>query len=490
MAAALTPTDIVVFGGLGDLALQKIYPALYYRHKDGQLPDGRIIGVDFPSLATEGFVEKLRKACEAHVQKDALDAKSWKSFVARLHYIAIFRENNESYEKLGEYLAENPRKGRMFYLAIPSNAFGEVCHNLKAHGLTHSNARVVLEKPIGHDFETFNKINNHVLCSFPEERIYRIDHYLGKETVQNLMILRFANNIFSRMWNSDAIEHVQITAAESVGVGSRGGYFDAFGTLRDMVQNHLLQLLCLVAMEPPNQITPHVIRDEKIKVLKALQRIRGNMVLSHTVRGQYRAGTVDGKNVPGYLQDINKKASNTESFVAIKTFVENWRWSGVPFYLRTGKRLQAKCSEIMIQFRHVPHHIFPNMNQAPDSNKLILRLQPDESVKLQIVSKTPGPGGYRLKPVTLDLSLTEAFGESRFPDAYERLLIDVIRGNPTLFMHAEEVAEAWKWTSDILAGWEEYHLPLCPYKAGTDGPKEANKLITADGREWHMESDV
>ncbi|MGB1539995.1 MAG: glucose-6-phosphate dehydrogenase, partial [Rickettsiales bacterium] len=303
---------------------------------------------------------------------------------------------------------------------------------------------------------------------------------------QNLMVLRFSNNIFERLWNSDAIDHVQITVAEDIGVGSRGGYYDKSGALRDMVQNHLLQLLCLVAMESPAQINPNSVRDEKLKVLRALRPLEGKDLGKYTVRGQYKNGTVHEKSVSGYLEDVDMGSSDTETFVAIKAHVDNWRWSGVPFYLRTGKRMAERFSEIVIQFRPVPHHIFPGMSADPEPNKLIIRLQPDESVKLQMITKVPGPGGYRLKPVFLNLSLSEAFHE-RYPEAYERLLMDVVRGNPTLFMRSDEVEAAWSWTEKILHGWEESRQRAQLYTAGSWGPSDSFVLMAQDGNKWHEE---
>lgn len=484
---ALDPSDIVIFGGNGDLSLRKIMPALYYRFKEGQLnANGRIFGLARHEMSDKDFRELIEENCKKYVAKDDLDAATWKHFSQKLFYIHIDAADAASYGNLAKALTKDPRTIRMFYLATPAAIFGPICKHLKSHKLITADTRVVLEKPIGYDMASFRAINNEVLECLTEAQVYRIDHYLGKETVQNLMVLRFANNIFERLWNSDAVDHVQITVAEDIGVGSRGGYYDKSGALRDMVQNHLLQLLCLTAMESPSQITPNSVRDEKLKVLRSLRPITPNDIGKHTVRGQYREGTVDGKQVPGYLQEIEQGSSDTETFVAIKAHVDNWRWSGVPFYLRTGKRMAQRYSEIVLQFRPVPHNIFPGISSQPETNKLIIRLQPDESVKLQMTTKVPGPGGYRLKPVYLNLSFADAFNE-RYPDAYERLLMDVVRGNPTLFMRSDEVEAAWEWTETILQGWEASRQQAQPYTAGSLGPSDAFVLMAQDGYKWHEE---
>lgn len=481
----LDPADIVIFGGTGDLSLRKILPALYYRHKEEQLnPEGRIFVLGRAEMDDADFHKMIQEQCKSHIAEQDFDAAIWKDFVKHMTYAMVDATASGSYQSLAEKIEDNPREIRVFYLATPASIFGPICEQLKSHNLITEHTRVVLEKPLGYDLKSFCEINDAVRNCLEESQIYRIDHYLGKETVQNLMVLRFSNNIFERMWNSDAIEHVQITVAESIGVGSRGGYYDKSGALRDMVQNHLLQLLCLTAMESPSQITPDTVRDEKLKVLRSLRPIDESEVGKETVRGQYRAGTIEGKPVQGYLDDIGEGSSDTETFVAIKAHIDNWRWSNVPFYLRTGKRMSHRFSEIVLQFRPVPHHIFPGINADPENNKLIIRIQPDESVKLQMITKVPGPGGYRLKPVFLNLSLADAFNE-RYPDAYERLLMDVVRGNPTLFMRSDEVEAAWEWTETILNGWEANHQRVEPYTAGSWGPSDAFVLMAQDGFKWH-----
>lgn len=485
VVATLGPADIVIFGGTGDLSLRKIIPALYYRHAEEQLDArGRIFVLGRSEMTVEEFQSFIEKSSREHISAKDFNDKTWKDFAKHLHYARVDAGDNASYAGLAKEILADPREVRVFYLATPASIFGQICKELRANDLLNENTRVVLEKPLGYDMPSFKSINDEVLECLEERQVYRIDHYLGKETVQNLMVLRFANNIFERLWNADAIDHVQITVAESIGVGTRGGYYDKSGALRDMVQNHLLQLLCLVAMEAPHEINPDSVRDEKLKVLRSLRPINKLAISSNTVRGQYRQGTVDGQPAQSYAEDIGKQNSETETFVAIKAHVDNWRWSGVPFYLRTGKRMAQRYSEIVIQYRPIPHNIFPGLNTEPVANKLVIRLQPDESVKLQMTTKVPGPGGYRLKPVFLNLSFADAFNE-RYPDAYERLLMDVVRGNPTLFMRTDEVEAAWVWTETILEGWENARQAPQPYTAGSWGPSDAFVLMAQDGNKWH-----
>lgn len=486
VTSPLSPTDIVIFGGTGDLAMRKILPALYYRFRDGQLPENsRILGIGRAALAVESeYTDKVKKACEEHVARADFEAAAWKRFAERIHYASVDAEDSSAYAQLAKFLETKSHQVRVFYLSTPPDVFGAICRNLHQAGVITPDSRVVLEKPIGHDLESFRAINNEVLKYFEERQVYRIDHYLGKETVQNLMILRFANNLCEKVWNSGAIDHVQITVAESLGVESRARYYDKYGALRDMVQNHLLQLLCLVAMEPPSRMEPDILRDEKLKVLRSLRLFTSQDALHDTIRGQYRAGASGGKAVSGYIEDLGQKHSDTETFVALKAHVDNWRWSGVPFYLRTGKRLPERYSEIVVQFRPVPLQIFPDQGEELHNNKLIIRLQPNESIKLEMITKVPGPGGYRLKPVYLNLSLAETFRE-RTPDAYERLLMDVVRGNPTLFMRSDEVEAAWVWAESILKGWKGNDQKPKAYIAGSWGPADATALMAKDDRRWH-----
>ena len=481
---SLAPSDIIIFGGCGDLSRKKIVPSLYYRHKDKQLPrKGRIILIGRSNLSNKECLADIKRVAKEVISKEYFDNSVWKSFEKRLSYNKLDVSNLSDFISLKELVEKDACRGRVFYLATPSDIFGEICLNLKESGMITRGSKVVLEKPLGFDLSSFKKINSQVQECFPERQIYRIDHYLGKETVQNLMIIRFANNLFERVWNSDSIEQVQITVSEDIGIEGREKYYEKSGAIKDMVQNHLLQLLCLVAMEPPNKIDPDIIREEKLKVLKSLQPINGSSVKSCTVRGQYDEGKIDGKVAKSYSSEVGKK-SDVETFIALKAFVDNWRWSGVPFYLRTGKRMAKRYSEVVLQFKHVPHELFPDQKKDPESNKLIIRLQPDESIKLAMVTKLPGPGGYRLNPVELNLSLADTYKE-RVADAYERLLMDVIRGNPTLFMSADEVEAAWKWIDDIIKSWKKYNQKVLLYKAGSNGPKKAESLIKKDGHKWY-----
>ena len=479
--------DLVVFGGTGDLAFRKLMPALYHRDRDGQIrPECRIMAVSRSALSTEDYVRELEtKTRDRFLSCDA-DSEVWARFVRRIHYVkldVLAPSPDPNWGALRALLDPGRNRIRIFYLATGSDLYGPICERCAAHGMVTPDARVVLEKPIGHDLAGARTINEAVGKVFDEGQIFRIDHYLGKETVQNLMVLRFANSLFELMWSSATLDHVQITVAEKIGVAARGDYYDQAGAMRDMVQNHLLQLLCLVAMEPPSSYDADQVRDEKIKVLRALKVIDGREVLERTVTGQYRSGAVDGVAVPGYLEDIERPRSETETYVAIKAEIANWRWAGVPIYLRTGKRLAEQWSEIAIQFRPVPHVIFDPKVGAIASNRLVIRLQPDKGVRLHLMTKEPGPGGLRIRPVHLNLSYTDAF-KVRYPDAYERLLMDIVRGNTTLFMRRDEVEAAWQWTEPVLHGWREHGAMPRPYAAGTMGPTQAAVLLANDGRRW------
>ncbi|MFC5312182.1 glucose-6-phosphate dehydrogenase [Azospirillum rugosum] len=482
----LTPCDYVVFGGTGDLAMRKLLPSLFQRDRGEQLPpEDRIIGVSRQAMSDDRYVAIAEEGMRRHMKPDEFDPAVWDRFSGRLHHAAIDATGESGWPELAETLGAAPDRVRMFYLATAPDLFGPICERLQAAGLVTEQSRVVLEKPIGHDLYSARCINERVGAVFSEHQIFRIDHYVGKETVQNLMALRFANALFQPLWNSTSIDHVQITVAETIGVESRGGYYDHSGALRDMVQNHLLQLLCLVAMEPPLHLDKDSVRDEKLKVLRALKPIGRDEVPACTVRGQYRAGAVDGAAVRGYLEESGIAAdSDTETFVALKVELQNWRWTGVPFYLRTGKRLQQKASEIVIQFKPVPYSIFPPTSGELAANRLVLRLQPDEAVRLHLMAKEPGPGGMRLREVPLNLSFAETF-KHPVSDAYVRLLGDVVRGDPTLFMRRDEVEAAWVWTESILEAWQTRGEPPKPYIAGTWGPSTAIAMIERDGRTWH-----
>ena len=407
---AVDPFDLVVFGGTGDLAYRKLFPSLYLRDLAGAFTEpSRIVGVSRQDFSTNRFREKVADALRHYVPAEHLHEEVFAHFIERLHYAKVDARGEAGWDDLKHLLADGLDRVRAFYLATSPELFDPITHKLAQHALLTAKTRVVLEKPIGKDLRSAQKINSGVGDVLDEGRIYRIDHYLGKETVQNLMALRFANLLFEPVWNKAHIDHVQITVAETVGVEGRGGYYDTAGALRDMLQNHILQLLCLVAMEPPSAMEANALRDEKLKVLRALKPIDDSNVRALTVRGQYKAGAIDGKSVPGYLDELDGKTeSSTETFVALKAEVQTWRWAGVPFYLRTGKRLPTRVSEIVIHFREVPLSIFgPSAGLV--NNQLIIRLQPDEGVSLKLMIKDPGPGGMRFREESLNLSFKEAF---------------------------------------------------------------------------------
>jgi glucose-6-phosphate 1-dehydrogenase len=476
--ALVAPCDLVVFGGGGDLAMRKLLPALVRRDADGQLTaDTAIIAVGRSPATSADFRTRVAGQLAQHAGDVSNDVRE--RFLARITYFGLDATDGAALAALGTALSDQPGRVRAFYLATAPDLFGPIAAALQQAGLVTPASRVVLEKPLGRDLASSQAINDAVGRVFSERQTYRIDHYLGKETVQNLMVLRFANVLFEQLWSHTEIDHVQITVAETLGVEGRADYYDQSGALRDMVQNHLLQLLCLIAMEPPATLDQDAVRDEKLKVLRTLKPIRESAVALNSVRGQYRAGAVDGMAVPGYAEELGRDSA-TETFVALKVDVETWRWAGVPFYLRTGKRLAERTSEIVLQFRSVPHVIFP---EIPRPNRLVIRLQPDEGIRLHLMAKEPGPGGVRLKDAALNLSFAETFS-GRLPDAYERLLMDVVRGNSTLFMRRDEVEAAWRWVEPILSGWAAASDKPKPYPAGSWGPSGAIALIERDGRTW------
>ncbi|MFC3705439.1 glucose-6-phosphate dehydrogenase [Devosia honganensis] len=480
------PFDYVVFGATGDLTRRKLVPALYHRFMDGQFDEqSRIIGASRSKLSDADFRQQVREALEQFVEKDYQDPDTIERFINICSYVPVDASKPAEAGDLGAALRDDPEVVRAFYLAVAPDLFEPIAEYLHKKKLYRRDARVVIEKPLGHDLASSVEINNGVAKIFKEDQVYRIDHYLGKETVQNLLALRFANTLFEPVWNSAHIDHVQLTVAESVGAGTRG-YYDESGALRDMIQNHMLQLLCLVAMEPPASDDSDALRDEKLKVLRALRPIANGEVAAKTVRGQYRGVKSETASVAGYQDELpeDKKGSRTETFVALKVEVENWRWAGVPFYMRTGKRMAERVSEICIQFKPIPHSIFDHAEGAPRPNKLIIRLQPDEGVKLTMMIKDPGPGGMRLREVPLNLSFAETFTE-RTPEAYERLLMDVIRGSQTLFMRRDELEAAWAWIDPIREAWNRSSEPPQTYTAGTWGPTGAVALIERDGRTWY-----
>ena len=486
-ALPLDAFDLVIFGGTGDLARRKLLPALLQRFADGQIvAQSRIIATARDTLSPDDYRKRMRAELLPAVEDDATVRAALDAFLGLIDYRALDVTRDAGWPELAATLGGPTERVRVFYMATSPELFAGICGRLRDSGLSSGNARVVIEKPIGRDLQSAKAINDAVGHAFDERQTFRIDHYLGKETVQNLLALRFGNALFEPLWKAEHVDHVQITVAETIGVGQRAGYYDNAGALRDMVQNHMLQLLCLVAMEPPASLEPDAVRDEKLKVLHALWPIDAQNAAQLSVRGQYRAGAADARAVPGYTDEVGNPDSSTETFVALKAEVRNWRWAGVPFYLRTGKRLTDRVSEIVVTFRAIPHSIFAPGSGPITPNKLVLRLQPDEGVKLWLMNKVPGPGGLRLRQVPLDMTFATAFGGHQ-PDAYERLLMDVVRGNPTLFMRRDEVEAAWKWIDPIKAAWAASEEGPKPYTAGSWGPSAAVALIERDGRSWHDE---
>lgn len=477
------PFDLVIFGSTGDLARRKILPALYRRLAAGQMPDGaRILCAARTGTDDSGYREIAREALETFIPKKEIDRKLLETFLSMLGYVAVDATGENGWVEMKTRLDEQTDRIRIFYLSVGPSLFGAIASRLSESGIADEESRIVVEKPFGHDRESAHELNEQLLRCFDESRIYRIDHYLGKETVQNLMAIRFANALFEPLWNSRHIDHVQITVAESIGVEGRGGYYDRSGAMRDMIQNHLMQLFCLTAMEPPARFEPDAVRDEKLKVIRALEPIEPADVKKNTVRGQYRGGN----GLTSYHEDCEDPSSRTETFVALVAHVSNWRWSGTPFYLRTGKRLRARMSEIALHFKDTPHSIFGAKGEGLHSNVLVIRLQPDEGITLRINIKEPGPGGMRLVEVPLDMTFADALGPSghSIPDAYERLIMDVVRGDQTLFMRGDEVEAAWQWTDPIIEAWEHQGLKPQPYDSGGSGPEDALMLMHRDDRRW------
>ena len=474
---------LILFGATGDLARRMLLPSLYNLDADGLLAHGvRIIGTARSELSDGEFRRMARDALAERLDEERLTQEALDRFAARLSYVALDASMLEGFDRLAAAVGDPPGDVAIFLSTAPF-LFEPTIAGLQAAGLTGGGTRIGLEKPLGHDLASSRHINDAVAAAFPEERIFRIDHYLGKETVQNLLALRFANVLFEPLWNAAHVAHVQITVSETVGLEGRAGFYDDTGALRDMVQNHMLQLLSLIAMEPPATYDATAIRDEKVKVLRSLRPIGPNDVKAHTVIGQYTAGAVGGQAVPGYTQEL-ETASTTETFVAVKAHVDNWRWAGVPFYLRTGKRLPTRQSEIAIRFKALPHSIF---GTNVDPNDLVIRLQPEEYIRLLVMAKRPGLDreGVRLQEVPLDLSLTHAFAGVRRRIAYERLLLDLIEGEQTLFVRRDEQEAAWGWIDGIRAGWAETGMAPAPYGAGNWGPSAAIALAERDGVSWH-----
>jgi glucose-6-phosphate 1-dehydrogenase len=482
-----TVTKLLLFGATGDLSQRMLLPSLYNLHVDGLIAPGlRIIGTARSQLDDADFRELAGASLARFLPSDRAKAFDIERFLARVSYRTLDVTQPDQFADLAAAVDGNSETGIAIFLSTAPSLFEQTIQGLVGAGLAGPNVRIGLEKPLGHDLASSRLINDAVASAFPEERTFRIDHYLGKETVQNLIALRFANAMFEPLWNARGIEHVQITVSETVGLEGRGDFYDKAGALRDMVQNHMLQLLSLVAMEPPATFDGTSVRDEKVKVLRSLRPIGRTTAPTHSVIGQYGDGIVLGKTADAYVTDLGEP-SNTETFVALKAHVDNWRWQGAPFYLRTGKRMAARQSEIFIQFKAVPHSMFSGVGAALAPNKLVISLQPEETIRLLVMAKEPGldRDGLRLREVALDLSLTAAFAGVRRRIAYERLLTDLIEGQPTLFLRRDEVEAQWAWVDGIRDGWAANAMTPRSYTAGTWGPSSAIGLAERDGVSWH-----
>ncbi len=489
---------LVIFGATGDLTRRKLVPGLYSLAHQGLLPQNfAVVGFARRDKTHEIFRDEMRQAIEQFA-RHPFDAALWEAFASGLYYHRSTFDDALGYVRLREFLHEvgerhNTLNHTIYYLATPPEAYSDIVHHLNAAGLAQRQdapapwPRIVVEKPFGQDLDSACALNQHFRSAFAEGQIYRIDHYLGKETVQNIMVLRFANGIFEPLWNQKYVDHVQITVSETLGVEDRGGYYDTTGALRDMMQNHLLQLLALTGMEPPGSLRADAIRNEKMKVLETVRPLRGEAIARNVVRAQYGPGVIDGQKVVGYREEPRVKPdSTTETFVAMKLWLDNWRWAGVPFYLRTGKRMARRISEIAIQFKQVPQILFRATEQSDiEPNVLVLRIQPDEGASLTLVSKAPGLHVH-LQPVQMDFNYGTSFGASS-PEAYERLLRDVMVGDQTLFMRGDEVEAAWSLITPILGYWESHKVSKIPtYAAGSWGPREADALLLPDGHLWRQ----
>src|SRR5881296_3293528 len=486
------PFTLVIFGASGDLTRRKLVPALWSLYAGRTLPEPfAIIGSARSEVSHDEFRRRMREAVREFARTQPPSANVWDRFAASLSYVAGDPANPALYPQLEHAMKaiEGARSGpanRLFYFATPPSLYDAIVENLGASGLAHPQGgwtRIIVEKPFGHDYESARALNSQLASALREDQIYRIDHYLGKETVQNLLVLRFANEIFEPLWNRSHVAEVQITVAEAIGVETRGAYYEEAGALRDMMQNHLLQLLCLIAMEPPVTFDASPVRDEKNKVMHAMHPIDPAKVDEVALRAQYGPGYVEGKAVPGYRQEKGVKPdSTTETYVAMRLEIDSWRWAGVPFYLRTGKRLAKRVSEIAIRFRRTPHMIFRRDPAGVEPDLLAIRIQPDEGISLTVVAKEPGPD-LRLAPVTLDFKYGEVFGGEP-PEAYERLLLDAIHGDATLYARGDWVEQAWALLEPVLQAWGRTPAALPTYEAGSWGPPEADAFIVRDGGAW------
>lgn len=483
---------LVLFGGGGDLAMRMLLPSLYFLERDGLLAEGlKIIGAARSDETAEEYVAKVREAVQPRAEAaEAWDAEAWSRLEARLDYLAVDATDAESLKPLKARVGDGEVTS---FLAVSPSLYARIVKAMKGAGLAERNCRIVLEKPVGRDLASFLEIDDAVAEAFREDQVFRIDHYLGKETVQNLIALRFGNVVFEPLWNNLIVDHVQITVGETVGVGDRWPYYDEYGALKDMLQNHMLQLLCLVAMEPPSDLDPDSVRNEKVKVLRSLRRITPEEAERVTVRGQYVAGAVDGKPVKGY-DDERGEPSDTETFVAIRADIDNWRWAGVPFFMRTGKRMAEKRTEIVIQFKAVPHSIFGHGERGQvQDNRLIIELQPDEDISLSVMNKKPGlEQRMKLQPIKMSLSWGVDGKDAAPPRrriAYERLLLDAMNGDSTLFVRRDEAEQAWRWVDEVAEAWASADIKTEDYQPGSWGPESADLLLSRTGRQWNTRND-
>jgi glucose-6-phosphate 1-dehydrogenase len=481
-------TALVLFGGGGDLAMRMLLPSLYFLEHDGLLPEGlKIIGAARSEESAAEYIARVRQSVEPKARADkAWSEDAWARMQARLGYLAVDATSPESLKALKAKTGDGPVTS---FLAVSPSLYARIVTAMKAAGLAEAHDRVVLEKPVGRDLKSFLEIDDAVGHAFSEDQVFRIDHYLGKETVQNLIALRFGNTIFEPLWNNLTVDHVQITVGETVGVGDRWPYYDEYGALRDMLQNHMLQLLCFVAMEPPSDLDPDSVRNEKVKVLRSLRRITHEDAERVTVRGQYVGGTVEGQTVKSYDEERGQP-SDTETFVAIRADIDNWRWAGVPFFMRTGKRLPEKRTEIVIQFKPVPHSIFGHGERGDIyDNRLVIELQPEEDISLTVMNKRPGlDQRMQLQPIKMSLSWgVDGKGDAppRRRIAYERLLLDALHGDSTLFVRRDEAEQAWKWVDEVSEAWADGNIKPEDYAAGTWGPASADTLLARTGRQWN-----
>ncbi|MDB4043633.1 glucose-6-phosphate dehydrogenase [Gammaproteobacteria bacterium] len=479
--------NLFIFGGTGDLAQRKLLPALFRHHKSSRLDNvGKIFGIGSSNLNSKSYSEETKLKLTTYLDDGEFEDHMIDQFLQKITYIQINFNHTNDFEKLNSFSQRDHRN--LYYLAVSPTFYKVIAENLHQHSLVSPSSSIIVEKPIGDNHQSSVEINESLAVYFQENQIFRIDHYLGKEAVQNLLALRFGNVLFEKIWSNVAIDHVQITVSETLGLESRGSYYDQTGAIKDMLQNHLLQILCLVAMEPPTNITSESIRDEKLKVLRSLRPINLDNAENDIVIGQYKDGAINSKPKVSYInEDGVDLKSQTETFVALKMLIDNWRWSGVPFFLRTGKRMSEKRSEIVIQFKSVPLNIFDTKNTHKD-NQLVIRLQPEESIKLKIMIKKPSASGFELQELPLDLLFDDYYEEDHL-DAYERLLMDIINNKPSLFMRRDEVEEAWLFIDQLIKSIEHSNIGLSKYNAGSWGPSSSDLLIAAHNAKWNNEEE-